>query len=897
MKFRLPPQLLRKQAPPSTTSTTPYTSYPLKVGSSLGHYSIDEVISQTQSGYTYLANNRSIVVEEYFPKDIAIRDVDGASLLLHNKDNIVAYEKGLSQFLLLARVLSQIEHPGRVIHYQEENGTAWYATEISVLASFGDLLNTGKRLPEKSLVSIFYAAIEYCYAPHNNAILHLDLGPQQILLLSEEEVILCGFNVAKSSGVSEIERNRPYYHAPEQLHLAGRLGPWSDLYSLGALLYHGLSKHSPPSAGRRYTSTQLGHEDPLIPAAKVGAGLYSQDFLELVDVMLMMSTGDRPSDINHFLEESETSDAPLNDDREDIAHKNHYDLRTPTYVNDLDPNAFAHQANSEELTTTVLSNEEGKHRPTSNKVADALADTAKILEPADTANLWANREKRDRDAVEPLVHSNPKLAPIGANALNDRHFWRQLLRPSSLSARTGDFIGRSTGDVMSGHSFTNRKLKNSRRDSIQIHKKSRIGWTISFFLLLLTSLTGIWYVYQIKATTDIQPTRIQIISERESESLNPLTSHTAQIEDITAIVVKQVQSYLDRGNLSSASDLISLLRKTNISREQINQLYNELTLLEDRERQTELHENLSEEEQLIQQTTRNRTVDNLLKQATAAYKRGELLKPIGSNALTLYRAALDLDRGNQRARNGINSIMYHYIEKTRNAIQNGDYDNAETYLRNAAIVDPRDSSIDILSEQLTARRLWSQRETLRLANIAAREKEEQVAAQRAMMANLSNGIKAYYRGDYLKAYSFLVPLAESGIARAQVRVGTMLLYGRGVAKNNQAAKLWLSSALSSIQLAAARGESWAQSDYGDYFADGAVLKKDYGQAVVWYRRAADQGYPPAQANLGIMYMHGNGVTPDWDKAIDWFRTAASRGNYAAQENLRLLDIWPSDAGG
>ena len=124
----------------------------------------------------------------------------------------------------------------------------------------------------------------------------------------------------------------------------------------------------------------------------------------------------------------------------------------------------------------------------------------------------------------------------------------------------------------------------------------------------------------------------------------------------------------------------------------------------------------------------------------------------------------------------------------------------------------------------------------------------------------------------------------------------MLLQGRGVAPSKALAREWFLKALSPVQLAVARGEAWAQSDYGDYFADGIAIPQDFRQAVIWYRRSAEQGYSPAQANLGLMHMHGSGVPPDWNEAIEWFRMAAAQGNYAAQENLRLLEVQPGGTG-
>ena len=101
---------------------------------------IKGLLSQTRSGYTYAANGGTALIQEYFPRDIAIRDSDGTSVLLYDEAANPSYEHGLSQFLLLARILSQIDHPGRVVHYQEQHDTAWYAMNFEPRASLGDLL-------------------------------------------------------------------------------------------------------------------------------------------------------------------------------------------------------------------------------------------------------------------------------------------------------------------------------------------------------------------------------------------------------------------------------------------------------------------------------------------------------------------------------------------------------------------------------------------------------------------------------------------------------------------------------------------------------------------------------------------------------------------------------------
>ena len=68
-------------------------------------------------------------------------------------------------------------------------------------------------------------------------------------------------------------------------------------------------------------------------------------------------------------------------------------------------------------------------------------------------------------------------------------------------------------------------------------------------------------------------------------------------------------------------------------------------------------------------------------------------------------------------------------------------------------------------------------------------------------------------------------------------------------------------------------------------ADAAYNKKDYSEAVKWYRKAAEQGFARAQRNLGVCYNNGEGVTQSYSEAVKWYRKAAEQGDATAQCNL------------
>jgi TPR repeat protein len=60
------------------------------------------------------------------------------------------------------------------------------------------------------------------------------------------------------------------------------------------------------------------------------------------------------------------------------------------------------------------------------------------------------------------------------------------------------------------------------------------------------------------------------------------------------------------------------------------------------------------------------------------------------------------------------------------------------------------------------------------------------------------------------------------------------------------------------------------------YEEGQGTSRDYGQAVWWYRKAAEQGHEAAQIFLARMYEYGRGVPQDYGQAVEWYRKAAEQ---------------------
>jgi len=120
--------------------------------------------------------------------------------------------------------------------------------------------------------------------------------------------------------------------------------------------------------------------------------------------------------------------------------------------------------------------------------------------------------------------------------------------------------------------------------------------------------------------------------------------------------------------------------------------------------------------------------------------------------------------------------------------------------------------------------------------------------------------------------------AEQGDAEAQFSLGFCYDDGRGVKKDYAEAVKW-------YRKAAGQNFAPAQFNLGYCYANGQGVKKDEEEAVKWFTKAAEQNYAPAQSNLGYCYDNGHGVAQDYVEAVKWYRKAAMQGHTEAQFNL------------
>ncbi len=155
-------------------------------------------------------------------------------------------------------------------------------------------------------------------------------------------------------------------------------------------------------------------------------------------------------------------------------------------------------------------------------------------------------------------------------------------------------------------------------------------------------------------------------------------------------------------------------------------------------------------------------------------------------------------------------------------------------------------------------------------------------------ADYQKGLDAFNRGDFQAALREWRPLAEVGMATAQVRLGDVFKEWAEIARKNNDAVQWFRNATEALgwyRKAAEQGNADGQVRLGAMYEEGYGIDQDYTEAVKWYRESAEQGNSLGQNNLGEMYKRGRGVLQSFTEAMIWFRKSAEQGEAVGQYNL------------
>ena len=288
----------------------------LPPGYLLQEFMLERVLGVGGYSIVYLAHDtrldRRVAIKEYLPATLAARAPSGEVVPRLPRFE-ESFSKGMSSFINEARLLGGFDHPSlvKVYRFWQANGTAYmampYYDGITLKKWLADL---GAPPSEKWLRQLVDPVMEALEVLHEHAIVHRDIAPDNILLLYDRAAgnyleqaprpVLLDFGAARrvaAEATQQLTSILKTGYSPVEQYDHGHAmkpGPWSDVYSLAAVLYAAAMGKAPmPSISRLV-------RDDLVPAQVAARGRYSARFLAAIDAGLVVRPEQRPQTLQEF---------------------------------------------------------------------------------------------------------------------------------------------------------------------------------------------------------------------------------------------------------------------------------------------------------------------------------------------------------------------------------------------------------------------------------------------------------------------------------------------------------------------------------------------------------------------------------------------------------------------
>ena len=243
-----------------------------------------------------------MAIKEYLPSSLAER-ADGDLAPFVPPEKLPLYRLGLKSFFEEGRALGQISHPGvvSVLNFFRAHETVYMVMnhlEGDTLQEFIIIARDLKRekvLRESTIRSLFDEILRGLRVVHQHKMLHLDIKPANIFITNDNRAVLLDFGAARDVLNKQGEFTRPMYTpgfaAPEMYRRDNAVGPWTDIYSIGATIYACMSGAPPVEVPRRLEDDELDRH------LERQRNVYSDGLIEVVRWCMALDARERPQSV------------------------------------------------------------------------------------------------------------------------------------------------------------------------------------------------------------------------------------------------------------------------------------------------------------------------------------------------------------------------------------------------------------------------------------------------------------------------------------------------------------------------------------------------------------------------------------------------------------------------
>ena len=239
------------------------------------HFIVGTAIDMGGFGITYRCYDTTlgiaVAVKEFFPAGLVNRAPGESVVGLLSGDKQQQYRVELKRFLMEAQSIAQFGKAKDIVNvyaFFEENNTAYIIMEYIDGVLLKDYLKKQGKMEPQVALHIIDLIINAVKKIHSKGIIHRDISPDNIFISSEDAIKVFDFGAAQLNDSTEGKNCEKVikvgYSAPEQYRDKSNQGFYTDIYSVGAILYQMLTGIKPME------STEREHKDTLKSPLELG---------------------------------------------------------------------------------------------------------------------------------------------------------------------------------------------------------------------------------------------------------------------------------------------------------------------------------------------------------------------------------------------------------------------------------------------------------------------------------------------------------------------------------------------------------------------------------------------------------------------------------------------------
>ncbi len=277
----------------------------LLAGTVLDVYKVRRLIGSGGFSLIYLAEDEDsldeVAIKEYLPKKYGRRHNDRVEIA--SDEHFENFHRGRKLFYQEAMALAKLRHPNivNVRNFFLENGTGYMVMDYEPGKNLARYIKKREgNLSTNFMLTVFPPLLDALDLVHYYNHLHLDIKPGNIHLRAGGNPLLLDFGA-----VHELDNNRgeqkaqvitPGFSPVEQYYTSGKVGPWSDVYAIGASMRACIEGKSPPAATKRHA------KDTMKPAVELFRKSYPKWLLKAIDWAMEIDPKKRPQSANELRE-------------------------------------------------------------------------------------------------------------------------------------------------------------------------------------------------------------------------------------------------------------------------------------------------------------------------------------------------------------------------------------------------------------------------------------------------------------------------------------------------------------------------------------------------------------------------------------------------------------------